>query len=335
MNGSKNPPDSEDSDFKPWLIEHAPAIIKFIDANPDNVFSKLLAILAGFFFKDGKAEFPPVEAGLEEQLKPKAQRMVATTAAAGAYMDALGNPNIAPPEEIKVRYSGRQDETALKLKTVLNDEDTGFKGAVYTDAGGHSIVFYGGMDVLNGIDMKDAEALAQTRLAKHGVNQQTGPAQKLYEAAVKSSASVEIVGYSLGAMLANDMSARLGAKSTTIADIGLPDVKNTDGHSMYNAGHLQSVADNVEVLKVGKDVYFGAAGNVLGHTNILPDATGSEIVAATKNSGLPFNFNAQSTLTAHHPMAYVLASEKADPPRAEMAPAGPAGGAQTLRTGGA
>lgn len=115
------------------------------------------------------------------------------------------------------------------------------------------------------------------------------------------------------------MAARLSAKVTTIADIGLPDVKNVDGTSMYTPQHIQNVRENVVTLKMPHDPYFAHAGAVYGKVTFLPDVPGSTVLAATKEKGLPANFNAQSGMAGHHPVAYVEASERArtqqeDPP---------------------
>ena len=110
-------------------------------------------------------------------------------------------------------------------------------------------------------------------------------------------------------MLGNDMAARMNAKVTTIADIGLPDVKNVDGTSMYTPEHIKNVRENVVTLKTPHDPYFAHAGKVYGTVTTLPEISGKAVLAATKEQSLPSNFNAQSGMAQHHPVAYYLASK--------------------------
>lgn len=311
---SKAPQERKDgleiNDFLARYGDFAPVVIDFINNNPDSMFSKILAVIAGFVFKDGAAEFPPVAEDIKPLLAERAVQKIDHTHAAKAYYDAIGeNPDQAP-QKITTHYKSSKQDIELTLQKFVNDTETGFRGAIYKDGQGHSVVFYGGMDVLRGMDSKDVEAMAQAKLMKQGVNQQTGPSQELYLEAVRTSESTEIVGYSLGAMLANDIAARLDAKATTIADIGLPDVKNTDGKSMYSAEHIQNVRENVTVLKGGTDSYFAKAGKVHGSVINVPTVSGTEVLnaMAEKNPTLTETFNANSNLMGHHPLAYVLGS---------------------------
>lgn len=292
-----------------WMMDLAPGVMDFIRANHNSPFAKILSALVGFIFPDGRAEFPPVPGDVAEKISRPGQseRKIDPAHAAKAYLDAIGTPGKMAPDTIHVRYQGADKDTALTRTAFIEDGQTGFKGAVYTDQNGHSITFFGGMDTLTAIDFKDAATVAQGLLGR--INSQSGPAQDLYLEAIRASKSTEIVGYSLGGMLANDMSARLNAKATTIADIGLPDVKNVDGTSMYTPQHIQNVRENVVTLKMPHDPYFAHAGAVYGKVTVLPNVPGSAVLAATKEKGLPANFNAQSGMAEHHPIAYYLASK--------------------------
>ncbi len=292
-----------------WMMDLAPGVMEFISANHNSPFAKILSALVGFIFPDGHAEFPPVPGDIAEKISQPGQseRKIDPTHAAKAYLDAVGTPGNMAPDTINVRYQGENKDTTLTRTAFTEDPQTGFKGAIYTDQTGHSITFFGGMDTLEAIDFKDAATVAQGLLGR--INSQSGPAQDLYLEAVRASKSTEIIGYSLGGMLGNDMAARLNAKVTTIADIGLPDVKNVDGTSMYTPQHIQNVRENVVTLRMPHDPYFAHAGKVYGAVTTLPDIPGNAVLAATKEKDLPSNFNAQSGMAQHHPCAYFLASD--------------------------
>lgn len=312
------------TDFFTQYADYAPVVIDFINNNPDNVFAKILAAFAGFFFKEGSVDFPPVAEEMKPLLAERASKQIDPLHAAKLYTDAFMKGE--PPKALTTRYAGSNQPVALTLQKSVNDPETGFRGAIYRDANGHAIVLYGSMDILHGVDMKDLEAMAQAKLMKQGVNQQTSPAQELYLEAVRTSGSTEIVGYSLGAMLANDAAARLSAKATTIADIGLPDVKDTNGKSMYTEAHIKDIHDNVTILKIDNDLYHGKAGAVHGGTVVQLNAVpGNEIHKAIGETGLTVNFNSQSMI-AHHPLAYTLASDHMQPHEQAAAVSAPAAG---------
>ncbi|HQX27319.1 MAG TPA: hypothetical protein PKX38_05205 [Alphaproteobacteria bacterium] len=323
---SQQEKEESDADFFTQYADYAPAVIDFINKNPDNVFAKVLAAVAGFFFKEGAVDFPPVAEEMKPLLAERASKQIDPLHAAKLYTDAFMTGE--PPQTLTIHYAGSNQPVPLTLQKSVNDSETGFRGAIYRDANGHAITLFGGMDILHGVDMKDLEAMAQARLMKQGVNQQTGPAQELYLEAVRTSGSAEIVGYSLGAMLANDTAARLGAKATTIADIGLPDVKDTNGKSMYTATHIKNIHDNVTVVKIVNDLYFEKAGKVHGGTVVeLNAVSGNEIHKAIGETGLTVNFNAQSMI-AHHPLAYTLASDHMQPHEQAAAVTAPVAGAK-------
>ncbi|MGB4107899.1 MAG: hypothetical protein WBK55_08905 [Alphaproteobacteria bacterium] len=294
-----------------WLQDLTPVVMDFIRDNPHSPFALILSALVGFIFPNGKAEFPPVPGDIAPELQQKAGRKLDPDYAAKAYLDALGDID-HPAHEINVRYRGSDKDVILTRQNLVVDPQTGFKGATYIDKGGHSITFFGGMDSIKGFDVKDAATIAQGVL--HRINNQTGPAQDLYLDAVRSSNSTEIVGYSMGGMLANDMAARLHAEATTLGDIGLPDVKDGTGKSMYTAEHIQNIHENVVALKLPNDPYFAHAGKVHGQIKMLPEVSGQAVLDALNDPGnkisLPNNFNAQSGMAHHHLMAYELASDK-------------------------
>lgn len=290
------------------FTEYAPNFVNYVDKNPDG----LVARLTGFIFRNlgalGDAKFPDSNPALKDEFNLKANRKIDITHAANIYMQVFGNADSMAPTTISARYGAESGETKLTLKKSVNDEQTGFRGAIYQDAKGHAIVVYGGMDKTQHVDMNDLQALAQAKLM-HRVNHQTAPAQKLYEEAVKTSKSVEVIGYSLGSLLANDIAARFNAKSTTLANIGLPELKN--GHkNLYTREQWNAAAQNSIVLKSGDDPYFGKFGSVPGHVITMPDVSGEEVVGALSKAKIPFNFNATSKMTAHTPIKYMLASEK-------------------------
>ncbi len=312
------------SDIDGWLIRHGDTITRFVNENPNNPFAKILAFLAGIIFKDGAAEFPPLEIG--EDLLKNAQRKLNPLHAPQAYFDSIGNPD-KPGEaaqEIVTRYAGSNEKITLTLKKFIDDPETGFKGAIYLNKqDGHAFVIYGGMDMMNGMQTNDMATIAQAGLRKK-VNQQCGPAQQLYTEALTMEGvkSVEVVGYSLGAMLANDMAARLSAKATNIADIGLPDVKNTDGKSMYTDAHFANIGKNVVVLKMPNDPYYALAGKVHAAQIIsMPYISPQQVITAMGTSiSNPATFNTH--VLPHRPEAFVLASQMLQPTQvADNAPA--------------
>jgi hypothetical protein len=122
---------------------------------------------------------------------------------------------------------------------------------------------------------------------------------------VKHAKSVEIVAYSLGSMLASDLAARLGAQVTAFADIGLP-----DRNHMYTDEQIERIKTNVQSLWLPGDRFAGKAGPVRATTIDLPAVPGHEVL---KEIGAKTLFNAESTVVAHDPKAYMLASEKTMP----------------------
>jgi hypothetical protein len=292
------------------LIEYTPPLLNYLDAHPKGWLKKGLTNLANAIFSGGASDFPIIEENMANDIAQKPARKIHALAAPRAYLEAIGDAQKQPAQDIRI-MRGTRDEMALHLKKYVNDNETGFRGAIYESAQGHAIVFFSGMNLKNG-DIHDLEAIAQAKLMDR-VNQQIPPAQELYLQAVKSSKSVEIVGYSLGSMLASDLAARLGAKATTLADIGLPDGKRPDGQSLYTQQQLQNVKDNVLALRLPNDPFSGKAGKVYGTIVELPHVTQREMAGALQNPGLTSNFNEQSAWGIHNPKAYMAASEKIPP----------------------
>jgi len=125
------------------------------------------------------------------------------------------------------------------------------------------------------------------------------------------SESVEIVGYSLGTMLANDMAARFDARATNIADIGLPDVKGRDGQSLYTDALLQNVRENVVSLAMPGDPYLETAGKVHGTVHTLKAPPATEIVKSVNADSLTATFSAETNHArlVHHINAYEIAAQ--------------------------
>ncbi len=270
------------------------AIGDFLEQN--SIFSQILTFLAGLFFDKGELKFPSLADDIERSdLSAKAQRFINPHSSAVSYIQAIDSK----VENIRI------DGVEFQKMRFVEEDITGFKGAIYKNKDtGHSVVFFGGMATpgKEGVSA-DIAAGVQGKIFNQ-VNHQTGPAQELYLDAIRNSKSVEIVGYSLGAMLANDLAARLDAKVTNIADVGLPDVKGVDGRSMYRSDHIQNIRDNVVSLEMPGDPYIGFTGKVHGQVTMLPAVTQNDM---KREGHISDEFN---PVNPHFPTAYAAASEK-------------------------
>lgn len=215
--------------------------------------------------------------------------------AAQAYMAAIDEKR----DQITVRYHGSDEDVTLTLQEYVEDDRTGFRGAIYMDSNGHSIVFYGGMDEMkNAIAAgKDITTIAQANSGSAG--DQFGQARALFDRAVSLSKTVEVVGYSMGSMYANRLGAE-GVKAITISDIGLPDLKNASGQSFFGPEHHQNIAKNVTALNIQNDPFVGFVGPVHGRTVIL-NSTADALSQDTQAARSAFNILQPE---AHLPIAY-------------------------------
>jgi hypothetical protein len=275
-------------------------------------FTQLLATLSGFLgYGDGTYKFPEVSKEQTREAESKAERKLTASGAVESYKEAIDDNK----KQIEVTYDGDTKPTKLTLMDSVNDPKTGFKGAIYMDDNGHAVVFYGGMSE-EGNDRRhgNEETLVQASL-KGQVNEETGEAQALYLKAVSMSKSTEIVGYSLGSMLANDMAARFNAKSTNIADIGLPDVKGKDGQSLYTEEQKQNIKNNVVSLEVSGDPLIASAGTVYGQQQTLaPVKTQDILTADNKEPAYKDIFNGASDGRIFHSIeSYLLSAEQNTP----------------------
>lgn len=291
------------------LTEYAPGFVERINNNPNGLLTRMTKFVFGLVWDRGELEFPKPDVSLTDEFRKKSGRKMNPLYAAHAYMDVFGNIDDMAPKNINVQYGQSPMKTPMTLMKYVDDHKTGFRGAIYQDSNGHSIVVYGGMDKAQHVDMKDIQALGQAKLFGR-VNHQIAPAQKLYEDAIRMSSSVEVVGYSLGSMLANDVAARLDARATTLANIGLPETKNSRGESLYTREQRSFAEQNSIVLKTGHDPYFEKMGHVPGHVIELPDVTHEQVIKTLSDTKIPFNFNAQSQMCDHTPVKYKIASEK-------------------------
>lgn len=308
---ANSPSNKDKTEIPDWVMNLTPTVMKYIEANPDSKLAGVLAMLVKIFFHDGEAEFPELSAEDKTEMAAKSKILIDPSSAPSAYMQAIGDPDKDAAKQITVHQQGK--DVTYTLDTYVEDDATGFKGAIYKDANNHAVVFFGGMDSLH-MDIKDAGTMAQAIL--HRVNSQQSPAQDLFLKAMHESDSVEFVGYSMGAMLGNHM-ATLGAKGTNFADVGLADVRGPDGKSLYTAEDRKRVHDNVTSLKLANDPYYAHAGHVYGTEVNLPSVSGTEVARAMQDKSLPTNFNAQAS--SHLPIAYVLAGEKYDSQHAPTA----------------
>jgi hypothetical protein len=283
-------------------LEAAPLVLAFLNAHPNGLLDKWLTKLSNKYFRDGYDKFPPVDPALADDLASKPTRKIDETVVPRAYVESIRNTDTPPAEKISTIYSDGRGQATLHLKKYVKHEESGFRGAIYQDGDGHAIVFFSGMDVKAGGNLRDFEAIVQTKMMKNSVNRQTPHAQELYLEAVREAVSVEIVAYSLGSMLASDLAARLGAQVTAFADIGLP-----DRNHMYTDEQISRIKPNVLSLWLLSDLFAGKAGPVHGTVINLPAVEGDEVL---KEIGTKTKFNARSTVVAHDPKAYMLASEK-------------------------
>jgi hypothetical protein len=147
------------------------------------------------------------------------------------------------PELYTRHFSEKQDSITLAQSTEsghqtwrfetldeVDNNDTGLRASVMLDRStGHAIVLYKGMDMPlrdegNGrfAFLKDAKTAIQSWM-NDGENQQTKQAEQLYLDTLNNPAvkSVEVIGFSLGTLHANYVTAKYDAKSTVLADLGM------------------------------------------------------------------------------------------------------------------
>lgn len=208
----------------------------------------------------------------------------------------------------------QQDESGgrtwrFETLSEIDDPKTGFKAAVVLDkASGHAIILYKGMDAPlkdegNGrfAFLRDAFTAAQSWF-RNGVNQQTRQAERLYIDTLihPDVKSLEVIGFSLGTLHANYVTAKFGAKGTVIADLGLPENQLTalfnerarlnPGHEMTPRQMERQMNKDLTVLRLRADLVpaFFKAGPNHGHVidldkGSIPDLPGLGHLAAIYN----------------------------------------------------
>lgn len=155
----------------------------------------------------------------------------------------------------------------------VNDPRTGFKASVVLDRdSGHAIVLYKGMDRPLKDEgsgrfsfLHDAFAAAQA-MVNGGVNRQTRQAENIYRDTLNHPDvnSLEVIGFSLGSLHANYVSAKYGAKGTVIADLSLPQngltalfnerARNDPGQDLTVQQLEQNMSENLTVLRLRADL---------------------------------------------------------------------------------
>jgi hypothetical protein len=153
----------------------------------------------------------------------------------------------------------------------VDNKDTGLRASVLIDRStGHAIVLYKGMDMPlrdegNGrfAFLKDAKTAIQSWIYD-GENQQTKQAEQLYLDTVDHPdvKSVEVIGFSLGTLHANYVTAKYDAKSTVLADLGLSKDgltkifnERASNDSNFNLSSLKNnMAENMTVLRLKADL---------------------------------------------------------------------------------
>ncbi len=218
----------------------------------------------------------------------------------------------------------------------IDDPKTGFKAAVVLDrTSGHAIVLYKGMDAPmkdegNGrfAFLRDAFTAAQSWF-RNGVNQQTRQAERLYIDTLTHPdvKSLEVIGFSLGTLHANYVTAKYGAKGTVIADLGLPENQLTalfNERARLNPGQMtprqmeRQMNEDLTVLRLRADLVptLFRAGPNHGHVvdldkGSMPDLPGLGHLAAIYNqsaSGLEEREPARTAVVANRSVQYAAPS---------------------------
>lgn len=246
------------------VLRRTPALLRMLNtADPEGRLNRFVTKTAYdlFKFKEGDEFYPAIPQHLKRSLLKKPERRIDPLFAPKAYLHAFDNPWTGPRKTIHVGYEGETERRYLRLKKYVNDYETGFRGAVYQDNESHSIVILGGIH-LDGSEAlyHGIESIAQPKIRRR-VNQQIRLAQDLYLKALRKSESVEVIGYSLGSMLARDLAARLHAKVTVFADIGLP--------GEYTSSQARRSESNVVSLRLPDDLFTGQADPHAMHGQII------------------------------------------------------------------
>lgn len=191
---------------------------------------------------------------------------------------------LAAPELYTRHFTEKQDNIAMRqgiglsrknwqFETLseVDNKDTGLRASVMIDrTTGHAIVLYKGMDSPlqdegNGrfAFLKDAKTAIQSWF-NDGTNQQTKQAEQLYLDTLNNPdvKTVEVIGFSLGTLHANYVTAKYDAKSTVLADLGLSKdgltkifnerARNDEGFSLSSL--KKNMAENMTVLRLKADI---------------------------------------------------------------------------------
>ncbi len=242
--------------FLDAALRRSPLLLNMLNTtDPEGRLTTFFTWLAykSLKFKDGSDYYPPIPQKFNKKsILEKAEPQIDKLFAPKAYVKAFHDPWAEPTKVIRVSYEGESAKTEFYLKKHVNDFETGFRGASYQDVKGHSIVILGGIHLDgNKLLYHGIETIAQSKIKKR-VNQQIPLAQKLYLDALRKSKTVEVFGYSLSSLLARDLAARLHAKATVFADIGLP--------GTYTNSQIRRAEINVTSLRLPDDCFTGQAG---------------------------------------------------------------------------
>ncbi|MGZ9109056.1 MAG: hypothetical protein ACXW4B_09575 [Micavibrio sp.] len=178
-------------------------------------------------------------------------------------------------DNIVIRQTDGTETNHWRFETLreVDDPKTGFKASVVIDRdSGHAIVLYKGMDKPFKDEgagrfsfLHDAFAAAQA-MVNGGINRQTRQAEDLYREALNHPdvKSLEVIGFSLGSLHANYMSAKYGAKGTVIADLSLPQngltalfnerARNDPGNDLTIQQMEQNMSEDLTVLRLRADL---------------------------------------------------------------------------------
>jgi len=178
-------------------------------------------------------------------------------------------------DNIVIRQTDGTETNRWRFETLreIDDPKTGFKASVVIDRdSGHAIVLYKGMDRPLKDEgagrfsfLHDAFAAAQS-MVNGGVNRQTRQAENLYRETLNHPdvKSLEVIGFSLGSLHANYVSAKYGAKGTVIADLSLPQngltklfnerARNDPGSNLTVQQMKQRMSEDLTVLRLRADL---------------------------------------------------------------------------------
>lgn len=172
---------------------------------------------------------------LPEDLAAKNTRILNPLAAPDLYYEFYDHS----AAEVKVTSKETGETTTYELVKNINDPDSGFHAKIIKDPEtGHHILLAKGMDMpgrdegAGNLGFMDDIGDLKNQSLQTCISDQVMVAENAYLDLLKDPEvkSLEVIGYSVGAIPANYYASVYGAKVTNIADLGVPGTE-IDGHT--------------------------------------------------------------------------------------------------------